>query len=306
VFLRPGKSHVPCAVHVRLDRSTSRLAATRVVGRMEEAFFFDVEGQRLLAIAHHPGARPPAAAVVICHPYAEEKQLSYPVLAGFARELAAAGLAVLRFDCRGYGDSDGDLGEATLATQVADTLAAVALARARFGVRPVVLLGLRLGAMVAALAAERVEGAQGLVLWSPVVDGAAYVDDLLRKRLFAEMLAKRKATRAEILADLDVRGRVEIEGNEFTRALRDELTAVDLATRRPVCAAFAATLGPAQGTPPGLVALQEGYEAAGLACAVESVDARPFWERSAMYDLYVPEALFGRTRAWLAGRGVTA
>ena len=50
---------------------------------------------------------PCAAAFVFCHPLTEEKLWTHRVFVTFARELAAAGHTVLRFDYRGNGDSDG-------------------------------------------------------------------------------------------------------------------------------------------------------------------------------------------------------
>lgn len=271
---------------------------------MEEPFFFEPDGVRLFAMAHRPDVARRGAAVVVCHPYGEEKQLSYPVLVGFARRLAAADFPVLRFDGRGYGDSAGDLEDATVETHVGETLAAARTAQERFGVARVVLLGLRFGALVAAVAAERMPSLAGLVLWSPTVSGSQYVDDLIRKRLFAEMLAKRKVSRADVLDELGRTGRLEIEGNFLTQRVCDEASAIELpvvvrAFRNPV---LVSALGPPDAVPAAVQKLAEAYRAAGAACALEMSPAQPFWERNAMYDLYVPEDLFARTLQWMDAR----
>jgi pimeloyl-ACP methyl ester carboxylesterase len=57
-------------------------------------------------------------------------------------------------------------------------VAAVEELREATGETRVVLAGLRLGASVAALAARRAGGVDALVLWEPVVDGAAHLADL--------------------------------------------------------------------------------------------------------------------------------
>jgi len=268
---------------------------------MEEGFFFDVDGSRLFAMAHRPGGAARGVAVVVCHPYGEEKQLSYPVLVGFARRLAEDGFPALRFDARGYGDSTGEIEDATVETHIADTLAAARLARERLGVARIVLLGLRFGGLIAALAAERDAACAGLVLWSPTVSGSQYVDDMIRKRLFAEVLAKRKVSRADITAELERAGRLEIEGNFLTRGLRDEAAAIELPAavktfRGPV---LVATLGQGDAVPAPVAALARAYEELGAATTVEVSPAQAFWERNAMYDLYVPDDLFGRTERWL-------
>jgi exosortase A-associated hydrolase 2 len=277
---------------------TVRVRSRRV---MEEAFFFGADAHRLFAMAHRPDAVPRAVALVVCHPYGEEKQLSYPVLVAFARRAAAGGFPVLRFDARGYGDSTGALEDATVESHVGETLAAARVARERFGTERIVLLGLRFGALVAALAAERDPTCAGLVLWSPVVSGSQYADDMIRKRLFAEVLAKRKVSRADITAELEREGRLEIEGNFLTRRWRDEAAAIELPaavrTRRgPV---LVGALGHADAVPAPLSGLARAFEAIGAPTTIAMSPAQPFWERNAMYDLYLPDDLFTQTERWL-------
>jgi hypothetical protein len=130
---------------------------------------------------------------------------------------------------------------------------------------------------------------------------------MIRKRLFAEVLAKRKTSRPEIVAELERTGRLEIEGNFLTRAMSTELAAVDLSTRAPSGqAVYVATLNGPTPLPSAVDAMVRAYEAAGAACTLEAAQAQPFWERNAMYDLYVPEDLFVRTRQWLRTQGVGA
>jgi exosortase A-associated hydrolase 2 len=276
---------------------------------MEEPFFFAVNGYRLFAMAHRPADHVTPVAVVVCHPYGEEKQLSYPVLTRWGRMLAHDGFPVLRFDSRGYGDSDGDIEEATLESQVADTLAAGRTARERLGAQKVAYLGLRLGGLVAGLAAERDPAAAGLVLWSPVVSGKQYVDEMIRRRLFGELLSKRRTTREQVLEELATAGQIEIEGNYLTRTFVDEMSAADLATaagsfRGPV---LVSALKNAAGTVDSACeGLARAYEARGARCTLEISGERPYWERSAMYDHYFPEELFELTRRWMRAQWQTA
>jgi len=268
---------------------------------MDEPFFFAVNGYRLFAMAHRPADHAAPVAVVVCHPYGEEKQLSYPVLTRWARMLAHDGFAVLRFDSRGYGDSDGDIEEATLESQIGDTLAAARTARERLGTPKVAYLGLRLGGLVAGLAAERDPAAAGLVLWSPVVSGKQYVDEMVRRRLFGELLSKRRTTREQVLEELASAGRIEIEGNYLTRTFVDEMSAADLTTtgsfRGPV---LLSALKNAAGTIDAAVeGLARAYAARGARCTLEISGERPYWERSAMYDHYFPDELFELTRRWM-------
>ncbi|MBE3598789.1 MAG: alpha/beta fold hydrolase [Limnochordaceae bacterium] len=126
-------------------------------GRIEEEpIRIVVEGQQLIGIVHRPpgGAdeRPPA--VVLCHGFGGHKAENHRLFVKAARAMARAGMAALRFDFRGSGDSEGEFEEMTLSGEVTDALAALAYARSHVG-RPVALLGMSMGGAVATLVAER-------------------------------------------------------------------------------------------------------------------------------------------------------
>lgn len=95
--------------------------------------------------------------------------------------LAQAGHDVLRFDYYGSGDSAGAEEEFSLEGCVEDTEAAVQEVQDLARVRRVTLVGLRLGAAVAATAAGRLRGVDRLVLWDPVSDGESHVDGLVSR-----------------------------------------------------------------------------------------------------------------------------
>ena len=159
----------------------------RLVPVHEEYRFLDLNGERVFA-GHHRPALPASRAVVMCHPLAEEKLWSHRVFVSFARDLAAAGFAVLRFDFRGEGDSDRPFEQSDFETRIQDACLAVDTVRAlNPTVTEVTLLGLRLGASVAAAAAARRSDVARLVLWDPVIDGAAYMQTVLRLNLMFQM-----------------------------------------------------------------------------------------------------------------------
>src|SRR5262249_29031874 len=133
------------------------------VGHMEHPFFFEANGYRLFALAHRPKGPAARVGIVARHPYGGEKERRYPVMVRCARALARDGFPVLRFDARGHGDSEGEIQDATVETYVREVLAAGRIARETLGVERIVFLGLRLGASVAARAAERDPSIAGLV-----------------------------------------------------------------------------------------------------------------------------------------------
>jgi alpha/beta superfamily hydrolase len=98
-----------------------------------------------------------------------------------SRALAQAGVASLRFDFFGSGESDGEFRQMTLSGEIADGRAAVAFMRAQAGIdaQRMGLLGLSLGGAVAATLAPSVH-AKAVVLWSAVAH-TARLRELVKK-----------------------------------------------------------------------------------------------------------------------------
>ena len=137
------------------------------------------EGGRELFALHltPPLGRASGDAVVLCNPFGHEAiraQRFYRVL-GY--RLAAAGLHVLRFDYHGSGDSGGEDADFDVHGAVADTVRAATELRRRSGVARLSLLGLRLGAQIAYMAAQAL-AAERLVLLEPLLDGELYLRQL--------------------------------------------------------------------------------------------------------------------------------
>jgi len=72
-----------------------------------------------------------------------------------ARALAAEGIACLRFDFTGLGDSEGEFGRAGFATDVADLVAVGAYLHDRFA-QPILLVGHSLGGAAVLAAADEI------------------------------------------------------------------------------------------------------------------------------------------------------
>lgn len=156
-------------------------APAREVAKPEplEPFFFGPRSARLYGCYHEPGAWPARdVGVVVCYPVGQEYLRSHRACLHLASAAARAGFPALRFDYFGTGDAAGDPDEVDLARWSNDLQLAVEELRARSGVGPVVLAGLRLGASLALSAASKLEELAGLVLWEPIVSGAAWLDEL--------------------------------------------------------------------------------------------------------------------------------
>lgn len=127
----------------------------------------------------HPAARSgtPRVAAVLCAPMGNEYIQSHRVIRNLAQALAERGIAALRFDYFGTGDSAGDGEETTLARMTADTREAIDEVRAVTGAKKVVLVALRGGAL-AAVPNVGADGVIGCVLWEPILHGARVLANL--------------------------------------------------------------------------------------------------------------------------------
>jgi uncharacterized protein len=86
-------------------------------------------GKRMAGVLHLPAGRGRAPAVLMLHGFTGHKVETHRLFVRTARQLAASGLIVLRFDFRGSGDSEGEFEEMTIRGEVEDALNALAFLR---------------------------------------------------------------------------------------------------------------------------------------------------------------------------------
>ena len=127
----------------------------------------------------HPPERDAGLAVLICMPLGQEAVRGHRLFRVLSDRLSRAGVAVLRFDYHGSGDSPGDDIDGDLEGWRRDVCVAHEELRRRTGDRRILWLGARLGATLAVMAAKsgRCDPAK-LILWEPIVDGARYLHEL--------------------------------------------------------------------------------------------------------------------------------
>ena len=154
-----------------------------------EPIYFNSGEDRLFGWIHRPLSRPLAdLGLIICKPFGYEVICSHTSLRAFADEAAELGVPALRFDYSGTGDSsDIDPRADQLQIWTKDVLAAIAELQDRCGVSRVCLLGLRLGALLASLAANHSKSVSSLILIAPVISGHRYLRELRMTQLAAKM-----------------------------------------------------------------------------------------------------------------------
>lgn len=201
----------------------------------ETPFFFDGNGYRLFGVIHDPEGEANSRGFVFCHPFAEEKLWTHRVFVNFARILAQKGYYVLRFDYMGHGDSEGEFADSSVETRLNDIKTAITWLKTN---RPVDkgtgLLGLRFGATLACLAAEREVELSNLVLWEPVLNGAKYMKEMLRINLTTQVAAYKEIRyKTEALVAMMKNGQsVNIDGYETRWPLYQQSIEIDLLAER--------------------------------------------------------------------------
>lgn len=194
-------------------------------------FFKNNDNQHLFGIIHEPEGNINKPLWVFCHPFAEEKLWSHRVYVNLARKLCSLGYVVLRFDYRGYGDSEGQFERSTLAGQLDDIESAIKYILLQYPTSDsVALLGLRYGAVLAALTAEKSNEVSHLVLWDPIIDMSKYMQELLRANLTTQMVMYGKVVknRTELSQKILEGEAVNIDGYDLTRDLFEPADKINL------------------------------------------------------------------------------
>lgn len=147
------------------------------------SFYFGTSREPLFGVYHSAESTEKSdgapRGVVLCQPLGHEYIRAHRAFRNLAVTLSRQGFHVLRFDYYGTGDSGGDSEASGPARAAADLDAAIDELQEMAGMRRVSLVGLRLGATLAAAAASTRNDVDRVVLWDPVLSGRDYVARLL-------------------------------------------------------------------------------------------------------------------------------
>ena len=251
-------------------------------------FFFDNGTGLLYGVYHSPRTSIwRNEGVVVCYPFAHEYIRAHRACQQLAVHFSGAGFPVLRFDYTGTGDSDGDPAELSVDRWMDDIRCAILELKQLASVQRVSLIGLRLGATLAASLADQRRNIANLVLWDPVVAGAAYAD-WLELADTASFPSERHPGR----------GPTELMGYVYNSQLREQIRQLDLYGLKvlPSRNLVLATTG--EGDYAELITCLKGKR-----CHVKLIQA-PYewnWDHEIVGRLYLPGVLLRKMVADLAG-----
>jgi len=183
-------------------------------------FYFGSAERQLFGVHHVPARGARDHGVVVVPPMGQEALRAHRALRQLGIALARERYHTLVFDLGCTGDSAGDFGDASLARWVDDARTAADELRDRTGLARVSFVGLRLGAVHAWRASIGRRDVDRLVLWEPVINGAAYLAELARRH--SDFIRAELPRKGQQAAD------DEVLGFPISQALRAELMAVDL------------------------------------------------------------------------------
>ncbi|MGW1718317.1 alpha/beta hydrolase [Streptomyces sp. NPDC002156] len=160
------------------------------------------------------GTRRPT--VVFVHGFTSNR-FELPNFVAMSRLLESHGIASVRFDLSGHGESDGDFFDVTITGEIDETRTVLGVVRTLDFADPgrIGLLGMSMGGVVAGITAAEVPGISALCLWSPAAVAPFEVGS---GRLKGRDLAP----------ELEEKGYFDADGYRISPALVDDLAGLDV------------------------------------------------------------------------------
>ena len=252
-----------------------------------EAFVLDAgdTGHRLCL--YHAPPRPGTERAVLLHvpAFAEEMNKTRRMVAMTSRALAADGVAVLTTDLYGCGDSAGDFGDARWDHWLDDLHRAHAWLRRR-STAPLWLWSCRAGALLADAFAQRLDERVNHLLWQPVLQGKAVVQQLLRLKAAASWASgDGKAQLQQARNDLAAGRSIEVAGYRLPSELAAALEGARFCPPpdgrgdpgRIAWLEIGASQAPAELSPAAATAM-EPWRRAGWSVQAQAVVGPSFWQ----------------------------
>jgi dipeptidyl aminopeptidase/acylaminoacyl peptidase len=161
-----------------------------------EKVSFESDGQKIAGVLHLPDEKNPPC-VVASHGLLSSKNSEKYIALG--EQISKEGMAMLRFDFRGIGESEGRLEDDTVSRRIADLDSAIVFVKSYPGMgNRIGLLGSSLGGYISLIGASREKEIRAVVIWATPfhlddlrakgteqnpLPGEAFFNDLPRHRL---------------------------------------------------------------------------------------------------------------------------
>jgi pimeloyl-ACP methyl ester carboxylesterase len=234
----------------------------------------------------------PRSAVLVCAPDGEERSWALRPLVQLARDLAARGHHVLRFDYEGQSESSGAYEDTDVTSRLRDIAAASAELRARTNLTRITIIGVRLGATLALAAAATDPDVQRLALWEPVLDVEGYLRNLLRTNVTTQMVVHKKVMRnsEQLLADIASGGTVSVNGYKLSLGFVAGLGRL-MAAERLTASQI-----------PALIIALTGTRIPESSAELRRRVFAPFWKEPKS-DVTPPQSLLNELVAWIDSSG---
>ncbi|MBP6816451.1 MAG: alpha/beta hydrolase [Burkholderiaceae bacterium] len=282
---------------------------------LRPGFVAGFEGGNRFVLTLAPAPQTPARGVILCLPaFLDEGNLTRRVIVEQARRLAPLGWTVLIPDLYGCGDSAGATADARWPIWQADLRRWARLADALAANRPLVVWGIRMGALLAAELSQAIDRPHHLLLWQAPASGRALIDPLRKLSLLADRAAADPKVAAAKPA-LPVPAQPApaqaapageaLAGYQLDPTLLSDLQALACtppaqaqAGNRVLFAHTQRVIRDDQPIPPALQKLIDSWQQQGWDTQAAVVAGEPFW---ASMEPSTPSATFEATEAWLAG-----
>lgn len=153
----------------------------------QPVIFKNSRDQRLFGVLHLPIKETKPPIVIMAHGFTDDKTGDNRLFVKFGRKAAKAGIAVLRFDFSGSGDSEGDFSEVTLNSEIEDLKSAVEFVYnlPEIDNSRINLIGYSLGGAVSIALTAVDQRIKSFIGWAPVSDLKATFQRILGKKDFS-------------------------------------------------------------------------------------------------------------------------
>lgn len=247
--------------------------------------------------------------VLVVPAFAEEMNRCRAMVTIQAQALAGLGIGTLVLDMFGTGDSAGEFDQANWDLWRQDLALGIDWLRTHAN-GCVGLLGIRLGALMAAELAAADPGIEALLLWQPVISGKAHWTQFLRVRIAAEMALADGVKSTEQLRQQSAAGQtVEASGYAVGPKLATRLDQLTMPTGDRLVGKSIGWLEvggvPGAALPRANAKVLEDWQASGVTVQVAQVTGPSFWqvhERDVAPDLVAATTRLASTWALRTAR----